>query len=137
MMMMIMIMMIMINISVEDVCILCGDHKSITPSPFSDVKEDHADPGDVPDFLFPVAISKITQCSTFVVVCRLRLHQHTITSQESELVWPEFPLARISFPQNAVRQDESFEVIVEVSLSHLSITYPRSSEICYSSQIKS
>ncbi|XP_068705849.1 uncharacterized protein [Montipora capricornis] len=79
-----------------------------------DIKEDHEDPGDVPDFLFPVAVSKITQCSTFVVVCRLRLHQHTITSQESELVWPEFPLARISFPQNAIRQDESFEVVVEL-----------------------
>ncbi|XP_068737903.1 uncharacterized protein [Montipora capricornis] len=80
-----------------------------------DIKEDLADSADVPDFLFPVAISKITQPSTFAVVCRLRSYRHTITSQESELVWPEFPLGRISFPQNVVRQDESFEVIVKVS----------------------
>ncbi|XP_068705851.1 uncharacterized protein [Montipora foliosa] len=79
-----------------------------------DIKGDHAGSGDVPDLLFPVAISKITQCSTFVVVCRLRSHEHTITSQESELVWPEFPLARISFPQNAVPRDESFEVIAKL-----------------------
>ncbi|XP_068705853.1 uncharacterized protein [Montipora capricornis] len=79
-----------------------------------DIKGDHAGSGDVPDFLFPVAITKITQCSTFVVVCRLRSHEHTITSLESELVWPDFPLARISFPQNALRQDESFEVIVKL-----------------------
>ncbi|XP_068705821.1 uncharacterized protein [Montipora foliosa] len=79
-----------------------------------DIKGDHAGYGDVQDFLFPVAISKIAQCSTFVVVCRLRSHRHTITSQESKLVWPEFPLARISFPQNAVPHDESVEIIVKL-----------------------
>ncbi|XP_068704314.1 uncharacterized protein [Montipora foliosa] len=79
-----------------------------------DIKGDYAGSGDVPDFLFPVAISKITQCSTFVVVCRLRSHRHIITSQESKLVWPEFPLARISFPQNAVPHDESVEIIVKL-----------------------
>ncbi|XP_068705812.1 uncharacterized protein [Montipora foliosa] len=79
-----------------------------------DIKGDHAGSADVPDFLFPVAISKITQCLTFVVVCRLRSHRHTITSQESKLVFPEFPLARISFPKNAVPHDESVEIIVKL-----------------------
>ena len=102
----------------------------------ADIKEDHTDTADVSDVLFPVAISKITQCSTFVVVCRLRSHEHTITSQESELVWPEFPLARISFPQNAIPRDESVEVIVKVSLSHVSIIHV-SIEICYCRGIES
>ena len=115
----------------EHVSILCGDHRSTTRTFFPDIKEDNTDAADVSDFLFPVAISKITQCSTFVVVCRLRSYKHTITSQDSELVWPEFPLARISFPQNAVPQDESVEVIVKVSLSHVSIIHV-SIEICYS-----
>ena len=79
----------------------------------SDIQEDDDLCGYVPDF-FPVAAFKITQCSTFAVVCRLKSRRHVVTSQESELVWPEFPLAKVTFPQNAVPQDESFEVTAKV-----------------------
>ncbi|KAK2560327.1 Nephrocystin-3 [Acropora cervicornis] len=75
-----------------------------------DIKEDYDLSGYVPDFSFPVAACKITQCSTFAVVCRLKSRRHVVTSQESELVWPEFPLAKMSFPPNAVPKDESFEL---------------------------
>ena len=80
----------------------------------SDIKEDYDLSGYVPDFSFPVAACKITQCSTFAVVCRLKSRRHVVTSQESELVWPEFPLAKMSFPPNAVPKDESFEVTAKV-----------------------
>ncbi|XP_074621197.1 uncharacterized protein LOC141879796 isoform X2 [Acropora palmata] len=80
----------------------------------SDIKEDWDLFGYAPDFSFPVAACKITQCSTFAVVCRLKSHRHVVTSQESELVWPEIPLAKVTFPQNAVPQGESFEVIAQL-----------------------
>ncbi|XP_015747898.1 PREDICTED: uncharacterized protein LOC107327669 isoform X4 [Acropora digitifera] len=67
-----------------------------------------------PDFPFPVAACKISQGSTVAVVCRLKSRRHVVTSQESELVWPEFPLAKVTFPQNAVTQDESFEVTAKL-----------------------
>ena len=85
----------------------------------SDIKEDFDLSGYAPDFSFPVAACKITQCSTFAVVCRLKSHRHVVTSQESELVWPEFPLAKVTFPQNAVPQDESFEVTAQVGMSRV------------------
>ena len=75
--------------------------------------------GHVPDFSFPVAACKITQCSTFAVVCRLKSRRHVVTSQESELVWPEFPLAKVTFPQNAVPQEESLEVTAKVGMSRV------------------
>ena len=80
----------------------------------SDIKEDYDLSGYAPDFFFPVAACKITQCSTFAVVCRLKSRRHVVTSQESELVWPEFPLAKVTFPPNAVPKDESFEVTAKV-----------------------
>ncbi|XP_074606327.1 uncharacterized protein LOC141859379 [Acropora palmata] len=67
-----------------------------------------------PDFSFPVAACKISQCSTVAVVCRLKSRRHVVTCQESELVWPEFPLAKVSFPQNAVPQEESLEVTAKL-----------------------
>ena len=82
----------------------------------TDIKEDYDLSGYVPDFSFPVAACKITQCSTFAVVCRLKSHKHVVTSKESELVWPEFPLAKVTFPQNAVPQGESFEVTAKVGI---------------------
>ena len=88
----------------------------------SDIKEDYDISGYVPDFPFPVAACKVTQCSTFAVVCRLKSHRHVVTSQESELVWPEFPLAKVSFPQNAVPPEESFEVTAKVCMAR--VNYP-------------
>ncbi|XP_044180867.1 LOW QUALITY PROTEIN: uncharacterized protein LOC122962029 [Acropora millepora] len=67
-----------------------------------------------PDFPFPVAAGKITGFSTVAVVCRLKSRRHVVTCQESELVWPEFPLAKVTFPQNAVPQEESLEVIAKL-----------------------
>ena len=89
----------------------------------SDIKEDYDLSGYAPDFSFPVAACKITQCSTFAVVCRLKSRRHVVTSQESELVWPEFPLAKVTFPQNAVPQDESFGVTAQVGMSRVDYVF--------------
>ena len=88
----------------------------------SDIKEDYDLSGYVPNFPFPVAACKVTQCSTLVVVCRLKSHRHVVTSQKSEMVWPEFPLALVTFPQNAVPQEESFEVTAKVCMAR--VNYP-------------
>ena len=88
----------------------------------SDIQEEFDFFGHVPDFSFPVAACKITQCSTFAVICRLKSRRHVVTSQESELVWPEFPLAKVTFPQNAVPQEESLEVTAKVGMSR--VDYP-------------
>lgn len=71
--------------------------------------------GNIPDYLLPVAETKVTRCSTFVVVCRLKSYQFTITSEATVLSWPEYPLVRISFPKNAVQEEGELSVTVKVS----------------------
>ena len=88
----------------------------------SDIKEDYDLSGYVPNFPFPVAACKVTQCSTLAVVCRLKSHRHVVTNQKSELVCPEFPLAKVTFPQNAIPQEESFEVTAKVCMAR--VNYP-------------
>ena len=71
---------------------------------------------DFPDYCLPVAETKITQCSTFAVVCRLKAHKFTITSQPSTLSLPGFPLVKVHFPSNAVSAAEELHVTVTVSV---------------------
>ena len=82
----------------------------------SDLSKDLTSLSDIPDYLLPVAVSKITQCSTFAVVCRLKSYEHTITSQGTELCFPDYPLVRVVFPPNAVEKEEELQVVVNVSL---------------------
>ena len=82
----------------------------------SDLMKDLTSLSDIPDYLLPVAVSKITQCSTFAVVCRLKSYEHTITSKGTELCLPEYPLVKVAFPPNAVEPEEKLQVIVKVSL---------------------
>ena len=82
----------------------------------SDLMKDLTSLSDIPDYLLPVAVSKITQCSTFAVVCRLKSYEYTVTSKGTELCLPDYPLVRIAFPPNAVEQEEELQVIVKVSL---------------------
>ena len=71
---------------------------------------------DFPDYLLPVAEIQITQCSTFVVVCRLKSHVFTITSEPATLFLPDNPLVRIVIPQNSVRAEEKYRLTVKVSV---------------------
>lgn len=64
-------------------------------------------------------MSKITRCSTFVVVCRLKSYTHTVTFEGSELCLPEYPRVKVLFPQNAVEKKEEVQVIVKVRARRL------------------
>ena len=80
---------------------------------FADLQKVYRD--DFPDYFLPVAETKITRCSTFAVVCRLKSHIFTITSQPSIISFPDFPLVKIHIPPNSVLSTEEFRVTVRVS----------------------
>ena len=85
---------------------------------FSDIKG-VASASDIPDYLLPVAETKITQCSTFVVVCRLKSYKYTVTSEGSDLWLPEYPFVRIVIPKNAIQKAEELQVTVKVSIRRI------------------
>ena len=70
---------------------------------------------DIPDYFLPVAEFKVTQCSTFAVVCRLKSNEFTLTSEGKVLSFPEHPLFNVSIPENAVPKGEEHHVVVKVS----------------------
>ncbi|PFX12800.1 p53-induced protein with a death domain [Stylophora pistillata] len=78
----------------------------------SDLKMAYRD--DFPDYVLPVAETKITQCCIFAVVCRLKAHKFTITSQPSSFSLPGFPLVKVHFPSNSVAATEEFHVTVTI-----------------------
>jgi len=61
-----------------------------------------------------VAETKITQCSTSVVVCRLKSYMFTVTTESTSLFLPGYPLAKVIIPENAVHATEQLEVTVKV-----------------------
>jgi hypothetical protein len=67
-----------------------------------------------PDYLLPVAETKITQCSTFVVVCRLKSYTFTVTSASASLSLPDYPLVKVIIPENAVHATDKLHVTVKV-----------------------
>ena len=71
---------------------------------------------DFPDYLLPVAETKITECSTYVAVCRLKSHVFAITSEPASLTLPDYPLVGVVIPQNAVRANEELHVTIKVSV---------------------
>ena len=74
-----------------------------------------ASSSDIPDYFLPVAEFKVTQCSTFAVVCRLKSNEFTLTSEGKVLSLPEHPLFNVSIPENAVQKGEEHHIIVKVS----------------------
>ena len=67
-----------------------------------------------PDYLLPVAETKITQCSTFVVVCRLKSYMFTVTSEFTRFSLPDYPLVKVIIPKNAIHATENLQVTVKV-----------------------
>ena len=74
-----------------------------------------ASSSDIPDYFLPVAEFKVTQCSKFAVVCRLKSNEFTLTSEGKVLSLPEHPLFNVSIPENAVPKGEEHRVVVKVS----------------------
>ena len=67
-----------------------------------------------PDYLLPVAETKITQCSTFVVVCRLKSYMFTVTSESTRFSLPDYPLVKVIIPENAIHSTQKLQVTVKV-----------------------
>lgn len=82
---------------------------------FSFITDIPASSSDIPDYFLPVAEFKVTQCSTFAVVCRLKSNDFLLTSEAKVLSFPEHPLFNISIPKNAVQKGEEHHIIVKVS----------------------
>ncbi|XP_068705854.1 uncharacterized protein [Montipora foliosa] len=69
----------------------------------SDIVDDYPSPDDIPDFSFPVVQADITECSTYAVVCRLKLSPaYTITVKGGTFIHPDYPDVMIAVPQKAV-----------------------------------
>ncbi|XP_068705818.1 uncharacterized protein [Montipora foliosa] len=69
----------------------------------SDIVDDYPSPIDIPDFSFPVVQADITECSTYAVVCRLRLSPaYTITVKGGTFSHPDYPDVTIAVPKKAV-----------------------------------
>ena len=83
---------------------------------FVDVKklQDPALMSVIPEYFLPFAKFKITQCSTFGIICRLKSNEFTITSEGKVLSLPEFPLFSVSVPENAIKRGEQLRFIVKV-----------------------
>ncbi|XP_068736785.1 uncharacterized protein [Montipora capricornis] len=69
----------------------------------SDIVDDYPPPIDIPDFAFPVVQADITECSTYAVVCRLRLSPaYTITVNGGTFSHPDYPDVTIAVPKKSV-----------------------------------
>ncbi|XP_068737141.1 uncharacterized protein [Montipora capricornis] len=69
----------------------------------SDIVDDYPSPNDIPDFSFPVVQADITECSTYAVVCRLKLSpEYTITVNGGTFSHPDYPDVTISVPKKSV-----------------------------------
>ena len=70
---------------------------------------------DVEDLNLPVAHADISECSTYAVVCRLRLSPpFTITSFGGSFKHPDYPDVSVTIPENAVPSGTEFSVQLQV-----------------------
>ena len=77
-------------------------------------------PSDVkiPDLFFPVAQGDISECSTYAVVCRLKVSPtYTITSKGGSLSHPDYPGVTVTIPENAVAPRAEFPLELKVGLT--------------------
>ena len=69
----------------------------------------------IPVVFFPVAQADISECSTYVVVCRLKASPtYTITSSGGSFSHPDFPDVTITIPENAVAPKAKFPLQLKV-----------------------
>ena len=74
-----------------------------------DVEDNHPSHMKIPEFFFPVAQADISECSAYVVVCRLKASPtYTITSAGGSFSHPDFPGVTVTIPENAVAPNTKF-----------------------------
>ena len=70
---------------------------------------------EIPVIFFPVAQADISECSTYAVVCRLKVSPiYTITSGGGSFSHPDFPDVTITIPENAVAPKAKFPLELKV-----------------------
>ena len=83
----------------------------------TDIEDDYPSPEDMPDFYFPVVQTDITECSTYAVVCRLKLSpSYTITSGGGTFTHPDYPGVTVMIPKKAVSPKARFPLHLKVGM---------------------
>ena len=69
----------------------------------TDIKDDYPSQMEIPDRFFPIAQADITECSTYVVVCRPKSSPtYTVTSSSGSFGQPNCTGATVTDPENDV-----------------------------------
>ena len=80
-----------------------------------ELEEKHPPHVKIPDVFFPVAQTDISECSTYAVLCRLKVSPtFTITSGGGSFSHPDFPGVTVRIPKNAVALNAKFPLELKV-----------------------
>ena len=84
----------------------------------TEIEDDLPSDVGIPDLFFPVAQGDISECSTYAVVCRLKVSPtYTITSKGGSLSHPDYPGVTVTIPENAVAPSAEFPLELKVGLT--------------------
>ena len=84
----------------------------------TEIEHDSPSHMEKPDLFFPVAQGDITECSTYAVVCRLKVSPtYTITSKGGSFSHPDYPGVKVTIPENAVAPNAEFPLELKVGLT--------------------
>ena len=84
----------------------------------TEIEHDSPSHMEKPDLFFPVAQGDITECSTYAVVCRLKVSPtYTITSKGGSFSHPDYPGVTVTIPENAVARSAEFPLELKVGLT--------------------
>ena len=87
-------------------------------SSLTEIEDDLPSDVEIPDLFFPVAQGDISECSTYAVVCRLKVSPtYTITSKGGSFSHPDYPGVTVTVPENAVAPNVEFPLELKVSLT--------------------
>ena len=84
----------------------------------TEIEDDFSSHVEIPDLFFPFAQADITECSTYAVVCRLKVSPtYSITSKGGSFSHPDYPDVTVTIPENAVAPNVEFPLELKVSLT--------------------
>ena len=84
----------------------------------TEIEDDFSSHVEIPDLFFPVAQGDISECSTYAVVCRLKVSPtYTITSKGGSFSHPDYPGVTVTIPENAVAPSAEFPLELKVGLT--------------------
>ena len=84
----------------------------------TEIEDDLPSDVEIPDLFFPVAQGDISECSTYAVVCRLKVSPtYAITSKGGSFSHPDYPGVTVTVPENAVAPNVEFPLELKVSLT--------------------